>query len=748
MIDDKDFVKEIVPKGHSKPITKSELLALLAIGENTMVKIYANDGNGSGFLCKVNLEEINLEYALFTNNHVLGFDDIRKGEKISLTYNNKLLYLSIDENRKVFTNEELDYTCIQVRKEDNFKDYFLIDANIFKNNIDYKNEDIFILQFPGDEMSFAQGKCSEIKGNRILYSTPTESGSSGSPIIIRKNTLKYYVIGLHFGGYKKKGINGGITMKSIIDDIKLKSGIINYNKFYPSNKYLDNIVYDSVNKNSINIKSNTSKLILFYLLFNINNQINIIEKFPEKIQKEIEKIYKMIIEQKFLKIGTTIYKNINQFIINLNDEKNIFEIISLAKNINNSEDINIIEISKNIKMNDLQKVFNDYININEEPSIYKKLIEKYEIFNELLDKEIEYALKNSVFEYEIIHITLVDKETNEYIREKDKCKNRVTKILFHGTTFETAIRILSSHFKQSILAKGIFFTDNLDYCWYYGKNNIDRRNRDILKIPKIGENFSFVCSEIYFNQNNMEKVEYISKREGEVIKDGIRHCHLNARLEPIKSTELSSDQLYFNEYLISNLYQILPLYGLIMKRVEFLVIWRDYNFNPKNPNNYDSFTFNKIQEFHKSIKKIIAKEYNSKVYYIGNEDVALKLINKKKYNKVIIMTNGNNDGEQFLLKARSILKTTALAVVSSLDYKSNIKWVKNHQNVILLDDKNFHEKFFKCLNTYDLDMLKRLEYEINQENSHLSPFYLKEFDDKLFDFPLFKSEGSFDELKF
>ena len=459
----------------------------------------------------------------------------------------------------------------------------------------------------------------------------------------------------------------------------------------------------------------------------------------------------MIIGQKFFGIGTTIDKNANQCIINLKNEKNLYEIASLVKNINNSENINIREISKNIKMNYLEKALNDFLNINEEGKIYKNLVEKYEIFNELFDKEIEYALKNSAFEYEIIHITLVDKEINEYIREKDKCKNRVTKIVFHGTTFETAIRILSSFFIQSRMAKGIFFTDNLDYCWYYGKNNVDRYNRghDILKIPKIGENFSFVCSEIYFNQNNMEKVEdFWAMRKGAVIKDGIRHCHLNARLERIKSTELSSDLLYFNEYLISNLDQILPLYGLIMKRVEFLVIWRDYNFNSKNPNNYDSFTFNKIQEFHKSVKKIIAKEYNSKIYYIDNEDEALKLIKKKKYNKVIIMTNGNNDGEHFLLKARSILKATALAVVSSHDYKSNINWVKNHQNVILLDDINFHEKFFKCLKTYNLDILRRLEYEINQKYSHSSPFYLKEFDDKLFDFPLFKLDGSFDELKF
>ena len=41
-----------------------------------------------------------------------------------------------------------------------------------------------------------------------------------------------------------------------------------------------------------------------------------------------------------------------------------------------------------------------------------------------------------------------------------------------------------------------------------------------------------------------------------------------------------------------------------MKRVEYLVIWRDYNFNKENPNNYGEELFNEIQEFHRKIKNI------------------------------------------------------------------------------------------------------------------------------------------------
>ncbi len=39
-----------------------------------------------------------------------------------------------------------------------------------------------------------------------------------------------------------------------------------------------------------------------------------------------------------------------------------------------------------------------------------------------------------------------------------------------------------------------------------------------------------------------------------------------------------------NEICITNKNQILPLYGVTFRRIKYLVIWRDYNFNLENPN--------------------------------------------------------------------------------------------------------------------------------------------------------------------
>ena len=223
-IKNNEIIKESSPSGHCKPIGKTELLNLFEIGENSMVKIYSKKKDGSGFICKIKDKELNFSYALFTNNHVLGEEDLQEGEKISFEYKNKSRYIKLNDDRKIFTDEEIDYTCIEITKDDNFDDFFLIDQDILNGNYNqYKNEDLIILQFPqGNEISFAQGKVKEIDENNISYTVSTEKGSSGSPLIIRKNVQKYYVIGIHYGSLKDNSNNLGRPMKYIFNDIKKK----------------------------------------------------------------------------------------------------------------------------------------------------------------------------------------------------------------------------------------------------------------------------------------------------------------------------------------------------------------------------------------------------------------------------------------------------------------------------------------------------------------------------------------------
>ena len=224
------LVKEGVVLGHCDPITKDEIFNLFE-KENSMCKIYSKriiDGElkyivGSGFFLLIEDESIPFRKCLITNNHILNKDDINENCEIKMEYLNKPKTIKIISNRLVFTNEELDYTCIELLEEDNFKQFFNINKDILEKGANiFKDHDIFILQYPGGgPLSFSSGKIIEINGNIMKHNSSTHGGSSGSPIICRKDLL---VLGLHFGSWKNKyeqaDHNESVPINLVLNDIK------------------------------------------------------------------------------------------------------------------------------------------------------------------------------------------------------------------------------------------------------------------------------------------------------------------------------------------------------------------------------------------------------------------------------------------------------------------------------------------------------------------------------------------------
>ena len=63
---------------------------------------------------------------------------------ITINENPKRIYL---EGRGKWTNSEMDFTCIEIKKEDNIKANFSLDDNIFKSNYsnnDYLNKNVIV----------------------------------------------------------------------------------------------------------------------------------------------------------------------------------------------------------------------------------------------------------------------------------------------------------------------------------------------------------------------------------------------------------------------------------------------------------------------------------------------------------------------------------------------------------------------------------------------------------------------------
>jgi len=157
------------------------------------------------------MKDIRFKKCLLTNNNILNENDIKINKEISIEYNNKIKRIEIAKNRKVYTNKELDYTCIKIFDKDNIEKYFKIDADLIEYSIDkYKNKEIFILQYrKGNELSFSNGIILESKD-----------------IILRNSDNS--IIGLNYGSDKYNKVNLLTNIISIFNNIK------NYN----NNNYL------------------------------------------------------------------------------------------------------------------------------------------------------------------------------------------------------------------------------------------------------------------------------------------------------------------------------------------------------------------------------------------------------------------------------------------------------------------------------------------------------------------------------
>ena len=134
-----------------------------------------------------------------SNQHVIRKEMIESKKIIDIKYNfeKKWIKIKLDEKQRYIKyNEEMDITILEIKPQDEIKkNYFLI-PNI--NNIDYKDKEIYIIQFPeGKKLSYSEGKIDDIKEYEIIYDAITISGSSGSPILLKNSTE---VIGIHKKG--------------------------------------------------------------------------------------------------------------------------------------------------------------------------------------------------------------------------------------------------------------------------------------------------------------------------------------------------------------------------------------------------------------------------------------------------------------------------------------------------------------------------------------------------------------------
>ena len=299
-------VKELFIEDSLSPISIESTEIILDQMKNSVCEIHLGK-TGTGFFVRIPYNNQILKL-LITNNHVLNEKDIMIDNTISISLNNKKIRkeIKIDSNRKTYTNEKLDVTIIEIKDEDNINNnYLLLDEAIIDNEINnysniYKNQSIYILNYMKDkDIQASYGILNNIEDNKIIHKCSTDSGSSGSPIILLNNNK---VIGVHYAGSKhNKNFNFGRLLKQ-----PLLEYINKENKINKTNKQNKNYIISE-----IEIKEE-----------DIDNEIRIINSFEEykrkngKFDKILEEDYCLYENEKEIKDNCII--KINNDIIYFN----------------------------------------------------------------------------------------------------------------------------------------------------------------------------------------------------------------------------------------------------------------------------------------------------------------------------------------------------------------------------------------------------------------------------------------------
>ena len=384
--------------------------------------------------------------------------------------------------------------------------------------------------------------------------------------------------------------------------------------------------------------------------------------------------------------------------------------------------------------------------LEEITEIQKRLI-NYNEYIELFEKDFEQRKRESIFEFSIISMVVMEREDfKTFEEERNNCPRRVDKILYHGTSIEPISCILTGYFRKSVdkcyqHGKGVYFTDTLDYCWFYGGQESNRSNKN--KVPKIGETFTLIANSTYYDKKGFRRVndyKYNPK------KNEINFAYADCEFETIIG-EPDKTKFYGTEYVIWDLDQICPFIGAKLKRSEYCVVWRDNNFSSKPiyNNEFDELFKKYLNERIKYVEQYA--ELN--IYPCETTEEALNLIRRKKYNKIILISNIGTDlgGKKFIDQARNILGNDVIVLFSAYNTE-HLKWVKDYKNALFSNDPKFYEDYLNCFSDKKEEYQK--EEAIKKLKEKLENHYNVEFnfDYKYLEYPLFKKEGKFSDLSF
>ena len=520
--------------------------------------------------------------------------------------------------------------------------------------------------------------------------------------------------------YKNKKFNdlNEILNLSQGDKIYIESNISLEN--YTECHFHTGVNLEDADMNVVELSGILQLCLLKYIASEINN-LNLITN------KEIREIIKELKEG--VKMTNNPQNDIRESLSQTNGN-NILTYINYLKEV-----ISLTEINHLISLLDQSK--------QKKIKIFWSILSKYQDFNKLFEEEFSKIIEKSYFDYSLVGVSIYQhRRRKEFLQNLKKCDNCVVRYLLHGTQIDPISKIITSEFKytkKAFYGMGIYFSDMIDYISFYSEYQEGNRT-NWAKINPVGKTISCVGTEVYYDKDkkkyiydnslNVPTLDHFPSykelqdnyKDKMVQKDGVHFIRVESSTGHNTDVEKSRKEGKFigTEYVITEMEQILPLYGLTLRRNEYFIIWRDGNFKGEN----------EWTQYLQDRKMYIYKEAKMNVFFESNTEKAIELIKRKKHNKVILISSCQGDvGKKFVDLVRKILNFDIVVLFYSAN-QNNLNWIEKYPNALYTNTDMFYKKYITNYNKQGLFQLK----------NEMEKYYGHKFNlnDKCLDYPYAK----------
>ena len=355
--------------------TIESMESVIDIMRNSICKIIINNGQqGTGFLCSFNINDWDILRCLITTDFFIDESDFDPGSKINISLNEGIINkeITIEENRKKYTNKEYGITFIEIKSKDGIKkeSFLEIDENIYDNNPkEYlKRLPVFLLQYPnGDKIKKSEGLILKLRENNIIeHLCKCDSCSSGGPLINFNNNK---VIGVHKDFGNGQQWNLGIFIKAPIEKFKEEiNNIENNQNLHQGNNLNINNFMNNINMNMNNMDMNNMNMNNMNMNNMDINNMAMNNMNMNNINMNNMNNMDMNNFMNFLNLNHMMNNmNLNNNINNMNQNNNMNGIMPdvLVKFEESSEKVEKIKVSKNTSIKKLIKIYCKKVGITE-----------------------------------------------------------------------------------------------------------------------------------------------------------------------------------------------------------------------------------------------------------------------------------------------------------------------------------------------------------------------------------------------